>query len=51
MFYIIVTIILFLSLLSISFARDSFLNRELAAYQRQIDEPWLDRLTILKWSA
>lgn len=29
------------------FARDSYANRELAAYQRTINEPWMNRLVAL----
>lgn len=33
----------------ITFAKDGYINRELRAYQKTLDEPWLDRLTVLKY--
>lgn len=38
-----------MAILCIAFAKDSYINRELLAYQKIINEPWLHRLVALKY--
>jgi len=36
-----------MSLFGLIFAKDSYINRELDAYQKTLAEPWLDRVVAL----
>lgn len=52
MWYVIAILVFFLSLLLLVFAKDSYINRELDAYQKTINEPWIDPVVALtyKWN-
>jgi hypothetical protein len=47
--YILAILVFFVALVCITFARDSYLNRELLAYQRMLREPWLNRTVLLTY--
>lgn len=49
MLYVIAILVFFVALVCITFAKDSFVNRELFAYQRMLREPWLNRTVLLKY--
>lgn len=48
MIYVAVLIIVFaVAAVCMLFARDSYVNQELLAYQRTVNEPWMERLVAL----
>jgi hypothetical protein len=40
-----------IGLICIVFAKDSYINKELRAYEKVVNEPWLDRIVALKYKA
>lgn len=49
MLYVVAILVFFAALVCITFAKDSYINRELYAYQRMLQEPWLNRTVLLKY--
>lgn len=49
MWYILALLVFFIAILLIVFSKDGYINRELAAYQRTINEPWINRIVALKY--
>jgi hypothetical protein len=50
MWYMLLLLTFAIALLLMIFSRDSYINSELRAYQRTIDEPWLDRVVALRYA-
>ncbi|UDM55388.1 gp58-like protein [Phenacoccus solenopsis nudivirus] len=48
MLYLLTILVFLIVLLSMLFAKDSFINREVDVYNVQIQQPWLDRVILLK---
>lgn len=49
MYYIIALLIFFLSLVFITFAKDSYINSEFLAYRKHLEEPWIQRVVALHY--
>lgn len=47
MLYFLILLIFFVALLFIVFSNDGFLNSEMTAYQKTLQEPWLERIVAL----
>lgn len=50
MWYVLLLLTFACALLLMTFARDSYINSELRAYQRTINEPWIDRIVALRYA-
>lgn len=51
MWYILVFLLFFVTLFCLVFAKDSYINQELLAYQRTLNEPWMHRVIALKYAS
>lgn len=47
MWYVLLFLVFVVAVLSVVFAEDGFMNRHLVAYQKTINEPWLNRTVAL----
>ncbi|AYP97983.1 GrBNV gp58-like protein-like protein [Mauternbach virus] len=47
MLFIVVLLIFAIALFGLIFAKDSYINMELNAYQKTLREPWLERIVAL----
>ncbi|ATZ81521.1 GrBNV_gp58-like protein [Drosophila innubila nudivirus] len=49
MLFIVLLLIFAIALFALIFAKDSYINMELDAYQQTLREPWLERIVALTY--